>query len=103
MMSIYEKVERIFGYRQLTLHLREQTGKTINPKRVYRLMKVKGIQSVIRRKKKRYAHSTPQQVTENVLNRNFHAAAPNEKWVTDVTEFSCTQELKPAPPACWFG
>ncbi|ASR46625.1 hypothetical protein B4V02_08025 [Paenibacillus kribbensis] len=30
MMSIYEKVERIFGYRQLTLHLRSQTRKTIN-------------------------------------------------------------------------
>ncbi len=87
MMSIYEKVERIFGYRQLTLHMRRQTGKTINHKRVHRLMKVKGIQSVIRRKKKRYAHSTPQQVTENVLNRKFHADAPNEKWVTDVTEF----------------
>ncbi|WP_094155774.1 IS3 family transposase [Paenibacillus kribbensis] len=87
MMSIYEKVERTFGYRQLTLHMREQTRKTINLKRVYRLMKVKGIQSVIRRKKKRYVHSTPQQVAENLLDRNFHAAAPNEKWVTDVTEF----------------
>jgi transposase InsO family protein len=87
MMSIYEKVEHTFGYRQLTLHMRRQTGKTINHKRVYRLMKVKGIQSVIRRKKKRYAHSTPQQVAENVLNRKFHADAPNEKWVTDVTEF----------------
>ncbi|MGM1049738.1 MAG: IS3 family transposase [Bacillota bacterium] len=52
MMFIYEKVERTFGYRQLTLHMRSQTGKTINQKRVYRLMKLKGIQSVIRRKKR---------------------------------------------------
>lgn len=87
MMSIYEKVECTFGYRQLTLHMRRQTGKTINHKRVSRLMKVKGIQSVIRRKKKRYANSTPQQVAENVLSRKFTADAPNEKWVTDVTEF----------------
>lgn len=87
MMSIYEKVECTFGYRQLTLHMRRQTGKKINLKRVYRLMKLKGIQSVIRRKKKRYAHSTPQQVAENVLSRKFTAEAPNEKWVTDVTEF----------------
>uniref|UniRef100_UPI0040539E0C transposase n=1 Tax=Paenibacillus sp. FSL H8-0537 TaxID=2921399 RepID=UPI0040539E0C len=48
MMTIYEKVERIFGYRQLTLHMRRQTGKTINHKRIKRLMKVMGIQSVIR-------------------------------------------------------
>ncbi|WP_156182447.1 IS3 family transposase, partial [Paenibacillus algorifonticola] len=87
MLSIYERVERTFGYRQLTLHLRDQTGKTINHKRVYRLMKVKGIRSIIRRKKKRYAHATPQQVAENVLNRQFQADASNEKWVTDVTEF----------------
>ncbi|WP_374018204.1 IS3 family transposase [Paenibacillus thiaminolyticus] len=78
-MSIYEKVERTFGYRQLTLHIRRQTGKTINQKRVYRLMKVKGIQSVIRRKKKKYASSIPQQVAENVLDRKFTADAPNEK------------------------
>ncbi|MCM3342935.1 IS3 family transposase, partial [Paenibacillus sp. MER TA 81-3] len=78
MMSIYEKVERTFGYRQLTLHMRRQTGKTINQKRVYRLMKIQGIQSVIRRKKKRDARSTPQQVAENVLNRKFTADAPNE-------------------------
>ncbi|GIQ66826.1 hypothetical protein PACILC2_53940 [Paenibacillus cisolokensis] len=31
--------------------------------------------------------STPQQVAENLLNRNFQADASNEKWVTDVTEF----------------
>ncbi|MFC0215399.1 IS3 family transposase, partial [Paenibacillus chartarius] len=87
MMSLYEKVEGTFGYRQLTLHMRRQTEKQINHKRVYRLMKIKGIQSVIRRKKKKYERSTPQQVAENVLNREFQAEAPNEKWVTDVTEF----------------
>ena len=48
-------------------------------------MKVAGIQSVIRKKKKRYKHSTPQHVAENTLNRNFTAEVPNEKWVTDVT------------------
>ncbi|MCZ8522250.1 MULTISPECIES: IS3 family transposase [Paenibacillus] len=87
MMSIYEKVECTFGYRQLTLHMCRKTKQAINHKRVYRLMKVKGIQSVIRRKRKKYAHSTPQQVAKNLLNRNFQAAEPNEKWVTDVTEF----------------
>ncbi|WP_353936529.1 IS3 family transposase [uncultured Brevibacillus sp.] len=59
MMTIYEKVEHTFGYPQLTLHMRKQTGKTINHKRVERLMKVMGIQSVIRRKKKKYINTTP--------------------------------------------
>ncbi|WP_411431684.1 IS3 family transposase [Paenibacillus durus] len=87
MLHLYEKVERTFGYRQLTLHLRRQMDKPLNAKRVYRLMRLQGIQSVIRRKRKKYANSTPQQVAENVLNRNFKADAPNQKWVTDVTEF----------------
>lgn len=50
-------------------------------------MKIKGIQSVIRRKKKRYERSTPLQVAENLLNCKFPAEAPNKKWVTDITEF----------------
>lgn len=29
----------------------------------------------------------PQHVAENILNRAFHADKPNEKWLTDVTEF----------------
>ncbi len=86
-MALYEKVEGTFGYRQLTLHMCRQTQKRINHKRVQRLMQIKGIQSVIRRKKKKYERSTPQQVAENLLNREFRADAPNEKWVTDVTEF----------------
>ena len=50
-------------------------------------MKVAGIESVIRRKKKRYQRTNPQHVAENILNREFNAEKPNEKWVTDVTEF----------------
>jgi len=87
MMSIYSKVEGTFGYRQLKLHMSSKLQKPINHKRVQRLMKIKGIQSVIRRKKKKYPRSTPQHVAENLLNRKFQADVPNEKWVTDVTEF----------------
>lgn len=87
MILLYEKVEGIYGYRQLTINLRRQTRQRINYKRVYRLMKLAGIQSVIRRKKKKYVRSTPQQVAENLLNRKFTAEESNEKWLTDVTEF----------------
>lgn len=87
MLSLYHQVEGIFGYRQLTLHLRRKLKKRINHKRIQRLMEIKGVQSVIRRKKKKYPRSTPQHVAENLLNRKFQADVPNEKWVTDVTEF----------------
>ena len=87
MISLHEKVEGIYGYRRLTLNLRRQTGQAINHKRIYRLMKLLKIQSVIRRKRKKYVKSTPQQVAENLLNREFTAEKGNEKWLTDVTEF----------------
>jgi len=50
-------------------------------------MRVAGIQSVIRRKKKKYVKSTQQQIAENLLDRKFTATHSNEKWLTDVTEF----------------
>lgn len=87
MLLLYEQVGGIYGYRRLTLHLRRQTQTRINHKRIKRLMKLAGIQSVIRRKRKKYARSTPQHTAENLLNREFYATGPNEKWVTDVTEF----------------
>ncbi|MBP3965094.1 DDE-type integrase/transposase/recombinase [Paenibacillus lignilyticus] len=50
-------------------------------------MKIKGSQSVIRRKKKKYVYAPPQQIAEHLLNREYHAKASNEKLLTDVTEF----------------
>lgn len=31
--------------------------------------------------------NNPQYIADNILNREFHADKPNEKWLTDVTEF----------------
>lgn len=87
MKSLYEKVDGIYGYRRMMLNMNRKFGRAFNHKRIYRLMKISGLQSVIRKKRKRYIHSTPQHVVENVLNRKFTADKPNEKWVTDVTEF----------------
>jgi len=86
MKSLYAKVDGIYGYRQMMLNMNRKFGQNFNHKRIYRLMKIAGLQSVIRKKKKRYKPSTPQHVAENVLNREFKADKPNQKWVTDVTE-----------------
>lgn len=51
-------------------------------------MRVLGISSVIRRKRNSCTVRSPkEQVAENILNREFTAQKPNEKWLTDVTEF----------------
>ncbi|MED4003760.1 IS3 family transposase [Priestia aryabhattai] len=86
MKALHKKVDGIFGYRQMTLQMNRKFDETLNHKRIYRLMKVAGLRSVIRIKKKRYKRSIPHHVSENVLNREFTSNKPNEKWVTDVTE-----------------
>lgn len=50
--------------------------------------------AVIRKKKKKYIKSTPQITAENILNREFTSNKPNEKWLTDVTEFKLTNGNK---------
>ena len=57
-------------------------------------MKAMKLSSVIRKKRKKYIHSTPQITAENLLNREFTAEKANEKWLTDVTEFKLTDGKK---------
>ncbi|MGG3642242.1 IS3 family transposase [Bacillus gobiensis] len=84
---LYMRVEGIYGYRRITLNINREWKKTFNHKRIYRLMQIAGLQSVIRQKRRQYVSSPAQHVAENLLNREFTASKPNEKWVTDVTEF----------------
>jgi transposase InsO family protein len=50
-------------------------------------MRILGIKSKIRQKRYNYIKVKPEQVGENILSRDFSANYPNEKWLTDVTEF----------------
>lgn len=92
--TLFEKVKGIFGYRSVTMTLNRRLGTSYNHKRIYRLMRVLGIQSIIRRKKSRYKKVTPNHLAQNLLNREFQAEKPNEKWVTDVTEFKFGKATK---------
>lgn len=84
---LHDKNDGIYGYRRMTMNVNRKFEQNFNLKRIYRIMKVAGIKSVIRRKKKNYKKSSPQHVAENLLNREFTADSPYQKWVTDVTEF----------------
>ncbi|STO09005.1 IS2 transposase TnpB [Exiguobacterium aurantiacum] len=88
---LYDQANGTYGYRRITMTInrlrRQQSLSPFNEKRIYRLMYSHGIQSIIRRKRKRHKKSTPQHVAENLMNREFSASRPDEKWCTDVTEF----------------
>jgi putative transposase len=42
----------------------------------------------VRIKKYRFYKGEIGKVAPNLINRNFYAAVPNQKWTTDITEFS---------------
>ena len=85
--ELYEEQNGILGYRQMTITVNRRHKTQFNRKRIRRLMQILNLKSVCRRKKCNYIKSTPEVTAENVLNREFYADNPNEKWLTDVTEF----------------
>ena len=50
-------------------------------------MKELGLKCLVRMKKYRSYKGTVGKIAPNILERNFNADKPNEKWVTDITEF----------------
>ena len=78
-----ERCGKTYGYRRVHMWL-ERNGIYRNPKTVLRVMQKYNLLSVVRRKKYRnygeYLHRYP-----NLLNRDFSAERPNQKWVTDIS------------------
>ncbi|AIM38506.1 integrase [Sphingobacterium sp. ML3W] len=75
-----------YGYRRITLSIRKD-GYRINHKTVYRLMGDLGLKSSIRVKKYRSYRGEHGKIAQNIIERNFKAVKPFQKWSTDVTEF----------------
>jgi putative transposase len=84
--TIYHDHKGRYGYRRITLELRNH-GFLINHKTVQGLMKELGLKSLVRMKKYRSYKGNVGKIAPNILKRDFVATKPNEKWVTDVTEF----------------
>lgn len=84
--AIYDQHKGRYGYRRITVTLRRQ-GLVINHKTVLRLMGEMGLKSLIRLKKYRSFRGEVGKIAPNLVDRDFRASRPNEKWVTDVTEF----------------
>jgi transposase InsO family protein len=84
--EIVEKHRRRYGSPRVCRELRETYGKRVSRKKAARLMRENGLNA--RRKGKFIPttdskHSLP--VCENILNREFHAGAGGQKWVSDIT------------------
>lgn len=84
--AIYEENRKRVGYRRITMELHDR-GHHINHKTVLRLMRQMGLFCRVRMKRYNSYRGEVGEVAPNLLARNFKANRPNEKWVTDVTEF----------------
>jgi len=81
------KSHKTYGYRRIVLWIQQKKGIYINHKAVLRLMHKMNIRSVAR-KRKPYKKMNELDIYHryaNILNREFSAEKPNQKWVTDIT------------------
>lgn len=86
-LLIYAENKQRVGYRRITLELRNK-GLGINHKTVQHLMKQLSLFCRVRMKKYKSYRGEVGKIAPNLLERNFEAEKPNQKWVTDITEFS---------------
>ncbi|WP_424769465.1 IS3 family transposase, partial [Paenibacillus sp. sgz302251] len=84
--GIYEEHKGRYGYRRIRDELLNRDHR-VNHKKVQRIMKELGLKCMVRIKKYRSYKGTVGNIAPNVLDRQFKAQKPNEKWVTDITEF----------------
>lgn len=87
--ATYERYNGIYGYRQIQLFLLQDHKVWMNHKKVLRLMQVMGLRSRIRRKYRNCSRTWNEgdRAARNILKREFQADAPNQKWVTDITQY----------------
>lgn len=80
-----DKSKKTYGYRRVKIWLKHQHGLNVNHKTVLRIMNRYNLLSEIRRRRKYKFYSQALHRYDNVLNRNFKADYPNQKWVTDIS------------------
>ncbi len=91
----FDASQQRYGSPRIHRDLREEQYERVSRKRVIRLMQEEGLQA---RTPKRFVCTTDSDhdlpVAANLLNREFTAAAPNQRWVGDTTEFKIGESGK---------
>jgi putative transposase len=83
--TVYDACRQVYGSPRIHAELRDQ-GIRISRKRVARLMREQGLSASRRRHRTITTHSeTGARVAPNLLNQEFTASRPNEKWTGDIT------------------
>ncbi|MCK3655302.1 integrase [Pasteurellaceae bacterium Macca] len=89
MSQIYHEHKGNYGYRRVAEELRKV--ECVNKKRVQNIMQQLDLKGKCKKRKYRSYQGQIGKIAENLLQQDFHASKPNEKWVTDVSEFKCAE------------
>lgn len=89
--QVFERHQGRYGSPRIHRDLHEE-GITCSRKRVARLMREEELSALRKRRRVTTTKSDKTHpVAPNLLNRDFHAKAPNKKWVTDITYIPTAQ------------
>jgi len=83
--KIYDQHKGRYGYRRITIQLRDE-GVIVNHKTVRKLMASMSLKAKRKNQRYRSYKGDVGKVAPNVINRDFSADAPDQKWTTDVTQ-----------------
>ena len=81
----HSKTRRTYGYRRVKIWLLREAGLVINHKAVLRIMRKYDLLALPKKKRFQYYKLDTFHHYENLLNRDFSASKPNEKWATDIS------------------
>lgn len=90
-LRIYRLHKGRYGYRRITDEMKN-LGYRINHKTVQKLMGILDLKSTIRKVRYRSYKGTVGTIAPNVIDRDFKASLPNQKWATDVTQINIKEE-----------
>ena len=93
-LEYHAAYDGILGYRRMAMFINKFNQTAYSEGYIHRLMMHLGISARIRRKKVSRKFVKPNYIRDNILARDFTAQTPNEKWLTDVTEFSVPGESR---------
>ncbi|ECC2381338.1 IS3 family transposase, partial [Listeria monocytogenes] len=82
---IFEESDYTFGVIRMHYALKRELNQQVNKKRIRRLMRIMGLYPAIRKKRSEWVKSVSFHTNKNIINRNFEADKPNQKWFTDVS------------------
>ena len=86
--DIFKENKKRYGVRRVTAELHNQ-GIVVNHKKVQRIMNKFELKAIKTKIKYHSYIGEVGHIADNIINRDFEASKPNEKWTTDVSQFNC--------------